>query len=113
MKNSDNNKEKNIKEIIKYIHSEQTISKASEIFKILSDNTRLKIIISLKKNELCVSQICEIIGISQSAISHQLSILKKLNLVKNKRIGKQIYYSLDDKHVIDIISNCLENLQHK
>ncbi len=108
MENSNNKKQKNIKEIIENIPLQKTIEKASEIFKILSDNTRLKIIISLKQNELCVNQICEIIGISPSAISHQLSILKNLNLVKNRRIGKQIYYSLDDKHVIDIISNCLD-----
>ena len=73
-------------------------------FGLLSDPTRLKIVIVLKKEELCVHEIANTIGISISAVSHQLRLLKTAKMVKNKRQGKMIYYSLDDAHIEQLIS---------
>ena len=68
----------------------------AELYKIFSDNTRLKIICALGKDELCVCDICELLSLNQSTVSHQLRILKSSKLVKYRRQGKQIFYSLDD-----------------
>ena len=71
----------------------------AELFKVLGDQTRIKIIFILFKEEMCVCDIAELVGMTQSAISHQLRVLKSARLVKFRRAGKVIYYSLDDEHV--------------
>lgn len=71
----------------------------SELFKIFGDSTRVKIINVLLDKEMCVSEIVDSIGVSQSAVSHQLRILKSSKLVKYRKDGKEIYYSLADDHV--------------
>lgn len=75
----------------------------AEIFKILADPTRLKIVLALAREELCVCDIAALLGISESAISHQIRLLKSLRLVKYRRDGKMAYYSLDDEHIEDLI----------
>lgn len=71
----------------------------SELFKIFGDSTRVKIINVLLDKELCVNDIVDIINVSQSAVSHQLRILKSSKLVKYRKVGKEVYYSLADDHV--------------
>lgn len=80
-----------------------TISAMAETFKILGDPTRLKIVLALTKEELCVLDIAELLGMSESAISHQLRLLKTLRLVKQRKDGKMVFYSLDDEHIEDLI----------
>ena len=75
----------------------------SESFKILGDPTRLKIVLALTKEELCVLDIAELLGMSESAISHQLRLLKNLRLVKQRKDGKMVFYSLDDEHIEDLV----------
>ena len=76
----------------------------AELFKVFGDSTRIKILYALFESELCVGDIAQILGLSQSAVSHQLRILKDSKLVKFRRDGKIIFYSLDDDHVRNIIS---------
>lgn len=90
----------------------ELIEKASEFFKALSDPTRLKIIDALFFGEKCVSSIANDIGMTQSAVSHQLKILKNAKIIKSKKNGKNVFYSLVECHVEDIIRNTLEHLQH-
>ena len=71
----------------------------AELFKVFGDSTRIKILYALFESELCVSDIAQILNLNQSAVSHQLRILKDAKLVKFKRSGKSIFYSLDDDHV--------------
>lgn len=80
----------------------QDILAISNFYKILGDPTRVKILWILMENRLCVCEICEVLNMNQSAISHQLKLLRLANLVKNEREGKVIYYSLSDNHVKDI-----------
>lgn len=75
----------------------------SELFKIFGDPTRMKIIYALEDRELCVCDISNILGMTKSAISHQLSILRQANLVKFRRDGKNVIYSLSDEHIQQII----------
>ena len=83
----------------------------SELFKNFGDTTRIKILYILFKSKMCVCDIAEALGMTQSAISHQLKILKQSKLVKNERDGKQIIYSLDDDHIAKIISLGLEHVK--
>lgn len=84
----------------------------SDTFKLLSDMSRLKLIFALLDNELCVCDICHVAGMSQSAISHQLRILRTAHLVKFRKQGKLVYYSIDDSHVSDIIKLATEHQKH-
>lgn len=79
--------------------SSEILAKTADVFKVFGDSTRIKILSALSEGEMCVCCICEILGMSQSAVSHQLSVLKSAKLIKNRREGKQIFYSLDDAHV--------------
>lgn len=82
----------------------------AELFKIFGDSTRIRILFVLFEAEVCVCDIAEALGMSQSAISHQLAILKKSKLIKNRRKGKSIFYSLADEHVRTIISQGMEHI---
>ncbi|MFL0195603.1 ArsR/SmtB family transcription factor [Clostridium sp. WILCCON 0269] len=92
--------------------NEKTFVKLSELFKVLGDYTRIKIIYALFKKELCVCDIAEVLEMSQSAISHQLRILKTSRLVKFRREGKSVYYSLDDEHIDRLLNAGLEHVEH-
>jgi ArsR family transcriptional regulator len=82
----------------------------AEIFNALSDPTRVRIIYALLKAELCVCDLPALLGASQSAISHQLRILRNLRLVKFRREGKIVYYSLDDSHIERLVSDGLAHV---
>ena len=82
----------------------------ADTFKVFSDFTRVKILIALLNHEMCVCDISALLGMTKSAVSHQLRILKQTNLVKNRRQGKVVYYSIADEHVETIISNCMEHV---
>jgi DNA-binding transcriptional ArsR family regulator len=87
----------------KGLAGEQTIVEMAETFKVLGDQTRLKIVLTLSKQELCVLDIATVVGMSESAVSHQLRLLKSLRLVKQRKDGKMVFYSLDDEHIEDLI----------
>lgn len=82
----------------------------AELFKIFGDTTRIKILYVLAENELCVCDIAAVLGMNQSAISHQLRILKQSRLVKFRREGKSVIYSLADNHVHTMIAQGMEHL---
>ena len=81
-----------------------------DTFRVLSNLTRLKIIHALKEEELCVCDLAALLGISESAASRELRILRSMRLVKNRREGKCVYYTLDDDHVSDIFAAGLEHV---
>ena len=83
----------------------------AELFKVFGDSTRIKILYSMFENELCVNDIARLLNLSQSSVSHQLRILKTSKLVKFRREGKSIFYSLDDEHVRAIISMGMEHVE--
>lgn len=86
----------------------------ADLFKVFGDSTRLKILtVLMDREELSVSDLAETLGMTQSAISHQLRTLKQSKLVKARRDGKSILYSLDDEHVRSIISTGLEHLEEE
>ena len=89
------------------------ISEISTFFKILGDNTRVKILFALDHNEMCVCDIANVLNMTKSSISHQLSYLKDLNIVKSRRSGKEVYYSLDDEHVKEVFEVAISHIEHK
>ena len=90
----------------------QEIEKVSRIFKLLSDATRLKILLTLQQGERKVTTIAEVVQMEQSAVSHQLKLLKDNRMVKARREGKTVFYRLDDQHVFDILEETLEHTRH-
>ena len=89
-----------------------TIEKVSQLYKALSDPTRLKILVSLAKGEANVTELVQILEMEQSAVSHQLKLLRLQHLVKSRKLGKSVYYSLDDAHVLDILEQTITHISH-
>lgn len=101
--------EDTIKEVRKKLPKEETLYDLAELFKVFGDSTRIKIICALFESEMCVCDLAALLNMTQSAISHQLRTLKANRLVKFKRVGKVVYYSLDDEHIMRIFN---EGLSH-
>lgn len=95
------------------IPDDDIITALAEMFKIFGDNTRIRILWALFDKELCVYDIAEKLGMSQSAISHQLKTLKQARLIKSRRDGKNAFYSIDDDHVKKIIEQMLIHVEEK
>lgn len=92
------------------VPEKETMDAIAELFKGFADSTRVHILALLSRQELCVTDIAETVDVSQSAISHQLRILKQMHLIKFRREGKNILYSLADDHVKTILQMGLENV---
>jgi len=90
---------------------DDSADKLSDFYKVLSDPTRLKILSAIGEEEVCVCCISEILGMSVSAVSHQLKTLRQAHLVKARREGRNIYYSLDDHHVRTLLDTTTEHLK--
>jgi len=105
------NEEKVEKARQKMLQDEVSV-RLAETFKVLGDPTRVKIISALANTELCVCDISTLLEMSQSAISHQLRVLRNLRLVKFRKEGKIVYYSLDDKHILNLFREGLQHVLH-
>ncbi len=104
--------EKEVSKTVKQLPVQEDINDMAAIFKALGDPSRLKIVLALGNREHCVCDIAVICGQTESAISHQLRILRSLKIVKNRREGKIVYYSLDDDHVNSLVLTSLEHVRH-
>ena len=90
--------------------ADETLYDLAELFKIFGDSTRIKILYVLNESEMCVCDIAQLLGMTQSAISHQLQVLKKSKLVKYRREGKTVFYSLADDHVRAILGQGMDHV---
>lgn len=93
------------------IPQDEILYDLADLFKIFGDTTRIKLLYALKEAELCVGDIAELLKMNQSAVSHQLKVLKQNKLVKFRREGKTIWYSLADDHVLTILNQGLDHIQ--
>ncbi len=91
---------------------EEDTTKVVSFFKILGDSTRMKILFALKEREMCVGDIADLLDMTKSAVSHQLAVMRNMHQVRSRRDGKNIYYSLDDQHIVDIIEEALIHMTH-
>lgn len=90
-----------------------TASSVAQLFKTLGDPTRIKILQALSSEELCVCDLTHVLNMTHSAISHQLKTLRQAGLVKNRKEGKVVYYSLDDAHVFNLLTQGIDHITHK
>ena len=89
---------------------DETLYDLAELFKVFGDSTRIKILYALLESELCVNDIAQLLNLTQTAVSHQLRVLKANKLVKFRREGKTIFYALDDAHIEGILSQGMEHV---
>jgi ArsR family transcriptional regulator len=104
---------KNVKAVEKKLPSNEIILKLADNFKILGDPTRAKILFALSKKELCVCDLASLLNMTHSAISHQLRMLRLSNLVKHRKEGKNVFYTLSDDHVKKLIVMGIEHAKEK
>ena len=93
--------------------TDDAASEVADLFKALGDPTRVKIIYALQQGELCVHDLSVILGMGQSAVSHQLRYLRNVRTVKRRKVGKTVFYSLDDDHIEQIFGQTLQHLKHE
>ena len=103
--------EDTIRRVEEKMPPEEEMQDIAEFFKVFGDATRLKILYVLLSSEMCVYDIAAVLGMSQSAISHQLRVLKQMDLVKNRREGKTIFYALADAHIATILSQGQDHIE--
>ncbi len=96
-----------------FVASSEQLSHISSFFKVLGDETRLRILYALCEKELYVNDICASLSMTKSAVSHQLRLLKAQGLVRSRRQGKNVYYALDDQHVVDLLRVTQTHVAHK
>lgn len=102
--------EETVRRVNEIMPGEEELFDLSELFKIFGDSTRIRILYVLFESDMCVCGIAELLGMTQSAISHQLAVLKKAKLVRYRREGKTIFYSLADDHVRTILDQGMEHI---
>lgn len=102
-----------VEQVQQTIPKDDSLSQVAELFKVLGDRTRTRILHALFEAELCVCDLAYLLGMTQSSISHQLRVLKQAKLVKNRKEGKVVYYSLADDHVIRIFEQAFEHVNEE
>ncbi len=100
-----------VKSTKEHMPNDEMLFDLAEFFKVFADSTRIKILWALHENELCVCDIAVVLNMTKSAVSHQLKILRQANLVKNRKDGKVVYYTLSDEHVKEIFEMAVEHLE--
>lgn len=99
-----------VEKVASELPDEEILYDVAELFKVFGDSTRVRIICALFESEMCVCGIAEVLGMTQSAISHQLRVLKQARLVKYRREGKTVFYSLADAHIKTIFNQAFEHV---
>ena len=102
--------EEKVQKVLEVMPDEERIKELADFYKVFGDATRVKILYVLLESEMCVCDLAALLKMTQSAISHQLRVLKQMKLVKNRREGKTVYYSLADGHIQNIISQGMEHI---
>lgn len=101
-----------VEEVINIMPSCYIFNDLAKLFKLIGDNTRCKILFALDKKKLCVCDIASVLNMTKSAVSHQLAILRENNIVKCEKSGKEVYYSLDDDHIVKLFEVGFEHITH-
>ena len=92
---------------------ERAVIALAETFKVLGDMTRVRILDALSRSELCVCDIARLLGLTESAVSHQLRLLRGMRLVRARRAGRMVFYSLDDQHIVGLFRQGLDHVQEQ
>ena len=110
-KTMDSQRGQDLTQIIQKLPKEELLYDLAEFFKIFGDSSRIRILSVLREDKFCVNEIAQLLQLSPSAISHQLRILRQARLVRYQKIGKEVFYSLDDDHIEKILDQGLEHIK--
>jgi ArsR family transcriptional regulator len=102
-----------IENVQKKLPADEKLYELADFFRVFGDSTRIKILYVLLQSEMCVYDIASLLGMTQSAISHQLRVLKQMQLVKFRREGKTVFYSLSDSHIENILNQGMEHISEE
>ena len=105
--------EDRVSNVKKNIPNEYTFNDLADLFKLIGDTTRCKILFTLDNNEMCVCDIANVLSMTKSAVSHQLATLRRSGIVKCRKSGKEVYYTLDDEHITKLFEIGLEHISHR
>ena len=100
-----------VQDVLRKMPEEEILFDLAEFFKVFGDSTRIRILYALRETELCVCDIASLLDLTQTAVSHQLRVLKQSKLVKARRSGKTVFYSLDDSHIHSILDMGIHHLE--
>lgn len=102
-----------VEDTLQKMADEDLLNKLAEFFRILGDTTRTKILYALDQNEMCVCDIANVLNMSKSSISHQLGTLRRSGIVKCRKVGKEVFYMIDDDHVKQVFEVGIEHIEHR
>lgn len=102
-----------VDKVLEKMPKEETFTKLAKLFKLIGDTTRCKILFALDQNEMCVCDLANVLNMTKSSISHQLAVLRRSGVVKCRKSGKEVYYTLDDEHIVQLFEIGLEHIHHK
>ena len=99
--------------VLRKMPNEDTFNKLADLFKLIGDTTRCRILFALDQKEMCVCDLANVLNMTKSSVSHQLAVLRRSGVVKCRRSGKEVYYTLDDEHIVKLFEVGLEHINHK
>ncbi len=102
-----------VDKVKKALPNEYIFNNLADLFKLIGDTTRCRILFALDQNEMCVCDLANVLNMTKSSISHQLATLRRSGIVKCRKNGKEVYYSLDDDHIVKLFEVGLEHINHK
>lgn len=102
-----------VDEVLQKMPNGEIFNRLANLFKLIGDTTRCRILFALDQNEMCVCDLANVLNMTKSSISHQLAILRKSSVVKCRRSGKEVYYTLDDEHIVKLFEIGLDHINHK
>lgn len=99
--------------VIANLPDEQTFYKLADLYKLIGDTTRCRILFALDQDEMCVCDLANVLNMTKSSISHQLAVLRRSGIVRCRKNGKEVYYTLDDDHIVQLFEIGLKHINHK
>ncbi len=102
-----------VDKVLQKMPTENTFNHLANLFKLIGDTTRCRILFALDQNEMCVCDLANVLNMTKSSISHQLAVLRRSGVVKCRKSGKEVYYTLDDEHIVKLFEIGLEHINHK
>lgn len=101
-----------VDKVLNKMPNENIFNHLADLFKLIGDTTRCRILYALDQDEMCVCDLANVLNMTKSSVSHQLSILKKHKIVRFHRVGKEVYYALDDEHIVKLFEIGVEHISH-
>ena len=101
-----------IEQVQRNMPDDADIEKVVSFYKVLADKTRLRILYAIKEQEMCAGDIAVLLDMTKSAVSHQLAVMRNMHQIKSRRDGKNVFYSLDDEHIVDILEEAMVHMVH-